>query len=129
MSFWRKLASSAVAAELFVDLLGLLALAFPLDPASRRIILTVVLTVTAAGSIGSTAYGYWLTPVIPGFPTPRQIRGIIFGGTLGSLVGLTGLALMWIPLGIPFIALMGVLWLIILVSTVADIVATYNILR
>lgn len=129
MSIWRRLSSSAVAAELFVDLLGLLALVFPLDPASRRIILTAVLAVTVVGSLGSTAYGLWLNPAAAGFPTPRQIRGVIFGGTIGSLVGLSGLALMWIPLGVPFTALMGVLWAILIVSTIADIVATINILR
>lgn len=129
MSFWRRAASSAVAVELFVDLIGIMALIFPLDPASRRIVITIVLAITVGGSLGSTAYGYWLNPAGAGFPTPRQIRGIIFGGTLGSLVGLMGLVLMWIPLGIPFTALMGVLWIILLASTVADIVAAINILR
>lgn len=130
LSLWRRLGSAAIAVELFVDLLAIGTMAFQFNGDAKRTLMTVFFVITLAGSIGATAQGFRLQPAVPPAirPTRRQILWVLFGGTLGSLVVLTGLILLWIPI-LPFAAIWGILWVIVVVSFIADLIATINILR
>lgn len=135
LSVWRKLANVAVAVEVVGDFLWILALLLPMDPGAKRFALTIAVALTGVGSALILAYAFTRQPPVPAPPvvpapflgTRTGIQGALQGATIGVLVAILAIAIMWAPL-VPPAAVWWTLLLLWAMSVSADIFASIKLL-
>lgn len=134
----HRLAIVFAATQVAADVVGLAALAMPMDPAAKWWVLIGVLAYTAIADVGLLAYLLWVPPtpaVAPAggaMPGHHMSRGSIKAGLYMSTLALitTILAIMILVTGVAgYWGTLGFLFAILLVITIQDIAASVAVLR
>lgn len=129
MDWMYRIVSAILAVEIFLDLGGLILLGpWQLPADMLTTLLTVVFALSAVWNAGETLAVMTLNIGQVTATGPRRYRAI-FWSTFGTLMVLTGLVLIAVPLRIPYAIFAWVLRVLLALMLLADVIVAVHALR